>query len=134
MGFPGGASGKKSSCRSRRHKRCGFNPWVRKIPWRRKWQPTPVSMHGKSHGQRCLVGYCPWGCQESDTTEQAHVSFSFLCLKPLLSHTHHTLVSLASLYLLSKLEIFHCWIKFSEAPQITDFLLLLYFSEQFFTQ
>ena len=40
--FTGGASGKESTCQCRRHKRCGFNPWVRKIPWRRKWQPTPV--------------------------------------------------------------------------------------------
>ena len=38
-------------------KRCGFDPWVRKIPWRRKWQPTPVFLPGKSHGQRSLVGY-----------------------------------------------------------------------------
>ena len=37
----------------------GFNPWVRKIPWRRKWQPTPVFLPGKSHGQRSLVGYSP---------------------------------------------------------------------------
>ena len=134
MGFPSGASGKEASCQSRRHKRCGFNPWVRKIPWRRKWQPTPVPMPGKSHGQRCLAGCSPWGCKELDTTEQAGTSFSLLSLKPLLSHIHHTPVSLASLYLLSNLEIFHCWIKFSEAPQIIDFLLLLYFSEQFFTQ
>ena len=44
--------------------------WVEKIPWRRKWQPTPVFLPGKFHGQRCLVGYSPWGHQESDTTEQ----------------------------------------------------------------
>ena len=41
--------------------RPGFNPWVRKIPWRRKWQPTPVLLPGKSHGQRSLVGYSQWG-------------------------------------------------------------------------
>ena len=35
----------------------GFNPWVRKIPWRRKWQPIPVFLSGKSHGQRSLAGY-----------------------------------------------------------------------------
>ena len=39
------------------------------IPWRRKWQPTPVLLPGKSQGQRSLVGYSPWGCRESDTTE-----------------------------------------------------------------
>ena len=39
------------------------------IPWRRKWQPTPVLLPGKPHGQRSLVGYSPWGHKESDTTE-----------------------------------------------------------------
>ena len=38
-------------------KRRGFNPWVRKIPWRRAWQPTPVFLPGESHGQRSLAGY-----------------------------------------------------------------------------
>ena len=42
------------------------------IPWRRKWQSTPVLLPGKSHGRRSLVGYCPWGRKESDTTEQLH--------------------------------------------------------------
>ena len=42
---------------------------VRKIPWRRKWQPNPVFLPGEVHGQRNLVGYNPWGCKESDTTE-----------------------------------------------------------------
>ena len=39
----------------------GFDPWVRKIPWKRKWQPTPVSLPGSSHGQRRLAGFSPWG-------------------------------------------------------------------------
>ena len=47
----------------------GFSPWVGKILWRRKWQPTPVFLPGKSHGQRSLAGYSPWGHQESDTAE-----------------------------------------------------------------
>ena len=46
-----------------------FDPWIRKIPCRRKWQPTPVFLHGKSHRQRSLAGYHPWGCKELDTTE-----------------------------------------------------------------
>ena len=49
--------------------RRGFDPWVGKIPWRRKWQPTPVFLPGESHGQRSLTGYSPEGCKESDTTE-----------------------------------------------------------------
>ena len=47
-----------------------FDPWVGKIPWRRKWQPTAVFLPGESHGQRRLVGYGPWGCRELKVTEQ----------------------------------------------------------------
>ena len=47
-----------------------FDPWIGKIPWRRKWQPTPVFLPGESHGQRSLMGYSPRGRKESDTTEQ----------------------------------------------------------------
>ena len=49
-----------------------WETWVGKIPWKRKWQPTPVFLHGKSHGQRSLVGYNPWGSKESDMTEWLH--------------------------------------------------------------
>ena len=55
--------------------RPGFRPWVGKITWRRKWQTTPELLPGKSHGQRSLVGYSPWGRKESDTTEQLHFHF-----------------------------------------------------------
>ena len=53
-----------------------FNPWVGKIPRRRKWQSIPVLLPGKSHGQRSLVGYSPWGLKESDTTEPLHFHFT----------------------------------------------------------
>ena len=62
-------SGKESACQCKRHKRCVFDPWVSKIPWRRKWQPTPVFFPGKFHGQRSLMGYNPWGCKELDMTD-----------------------------------------------------------------
>ena len=66
-GFPSGASGKEPACQCRRH---GFSPWVGNISWRRRaWQPTPVVLPGKSHGQRSLAGYSPKGCKELDTTE-----------------------------------------------------------------
>ena len=68
--LPRWRSGEKSTCQCRRHSRHGFNPWVGKIPWRGKWQATPVFLPGKSHGQRSLMGYSPWGCTESDKTEQ----------------------------------------------------------------
>ena len=50
LGFPGGASGTEPTCQCMRHKRRGFNPWVRKIPWRRAWQPTTAFLPGESHG------------------------------------------------------------------------------------
>ena len=67
--LPWWLSVKEHTCQCRR---CRFNPWVRKIPWRRKrrkWQPTPVFLPGKFHGQKSLVGCSPRGCKESDTTE-----------------------------------------------------------------
>ena len=52
-------------------RRPGFNPWVGKIPWRRKWQPTPpVFLPGEFSGQRSLAGYSPWGCKKSHMTER----------------------------------------------------------------
>ena len=58
--------------------RPGFDPWIGKIPWRRKWEPTPVFLSEKSHGWRSLVSYSPWGCKEPDTTERLlFLSFSF---------------------------------------------------------
>ena len=65
-----GAQRLKCLCR-----RPGFDTWVRKIPWRRKWQPTPVLLPGESHGGRSMVGYSPWGHKESDTTERLHFHF-----------------------------------------------------------
>ena len=69
--LPGWLSGKEPACQCRRQKRCGFDPWLRKIPWRRKWQPIPVFLPGESHGQRSLVDYSPWGWKESDLTEHS---------------------------------------------------------------
>ena len=63
VGFGGGEGFGRGS------KRQGFDPCVGKIPYSRKWQPPPVFLPGKSHGQRSLVGYSPWGRQESDPTE-----------------------------------------------------------------
>ena len=65
LGFPGGTSGKEPTCQCRRPKRCEFDPWVRKIHWRRAWQPTPVLLPGESRGQGSLVGYSPWSHKES---------------------------------------------------------------------
>ena len=82
------------------------NPWVGKISWRRKWQPTPVFLPGKSHGWRNLVGYSPWGPKELDMTEQLH---TWLLL--LLTQYIFFLVCLLSLELNSRRrEIFVCFV------------------------
>jgi len=72
MGPPGWRSGKQSTCQYRRCKRHKFDPWVGKIPWKKKWQPTAVFLPGKSHEQRSLVACSPWSCKESDMTEHHH--------------------------------------------------------------
>ena len=78
-GFSGGSVIKNPPTNQcRRH---GFNPWIRKIPWRRKCLLTLVFLPGEFHGQRSLVGYSPWGRKESDTTEQLTRSLSLLELR-----------------------------------------------------
>ena len=76
VSFPGGSDGKSICFQCERP---GFRPWVGKIPWGGKWQPTPVLLPGKFHGWRSLVGYSPWGHRELDKTEwlQFSVSASF---------------------------------------------------------
>ena len=69
LGFLGGTSGKEPACRCRRCKRHWFGPWIGKIPWRGKWQPTPVFLPGKSCRQKSLAIYSPWGHKELDTAE-----------------------------------------------------------------
>ena len=79
-GFPG-VSGRRICQQCRRP---GYNPWVRKFPWRREWQPTPVFLPGEVHGEMSLVGYSPWGHKESNTTKR--LTHSHEC-----THTHmHT--------------------------------------------
>ena len=61
----------------RKCKRHGFDPWVGKIPWRRKWQLTRVFLPGKFHGHRSLVGCSLWGLKELDTAEHTHMPRCF---------------------------------------------------------
>ena len=68
MGVPGGTVVKNPPANAGD----GFDPWVGKIPWRRKWQPTAVFLPGESHEQRSLAGCSPWSRKESDTTELGH--------------------------------------------------------------
>ena len=77
--FPGGSVVKDLPANNRRH---GFDPWVRKILWRREWQPTPVFLPGK---KRSLVGYSPWGHKESDATKQLNNNNSEKTARPVMS-------------------------------------------------
>ena len=81
------------------YRRPRFYPWVGKIPWRRKWQPTPVSVFlpGKSHGQRSPEGYSPWGHKESDVTEATDTKrreLRTVKAGPYLLHHNHLVKSL----------------------------------------
>ena len=80
MGFPGILGVKNSPVMQETCRRQRFDPWVKNILWRRKWQPTLVLLPGKSHGHRILVGYSSWGCKDADMTEQLKTH----------THTHHT--------------------------------------------
>ena len=73
-GFPGGTSGKEPACQCRRCKRHRFDPWDRKIPWRRAWQPTLVFLSGGFQGQRNLAVYSPQRHKESDTNEATELA------------------------------------------------------------
>ena len=92
-----------------------FNPWVRKIPWRREWQPTPVFLPGEFHGQRSLAVYSPQGCKESDTTEWLNAT---------------TIITLNTIYYSCVTEYFphisiFLWIYFSHFDQTWETLSLI---------
>ena len=72
--------GKESTCNAGD---TAFDPWLRKMPWRRKQPPTPVCLPGESHGQRSLAGYSPWGRKELDRTEHSLTARSVERLAPL---------------------------------------------------
>ena len=89
-GSPGSSSGEDPTGPHRRRKRCGFHPWVGKMPCRRTWQPTPVFLPGKSHGQRSLAAYSPWGGKVGHDGSDVHSMYAFssrlwglaLCISP----------------------------------------------------
>ena len=95
--FPGGTSGKELACQCRRHKRLRFDPSVRKVPWRRAWQPTPVFLLRESQGQRSLVGYSQLGCKELDMISD-------------LAHTH---------YCCGMFKLLHCTPLTPPLPQVS---------------
>ena len=85
-GVPRWCSGKESTCQCRKHKRYRVYLWIGKIPWSRRWQPTPIFLPGKFYGQRSLAGCSIWSCKELDTTELLSTH----------THTHtHTCICIA---------------------------------------
>ena len=90
-----------------------IDPWVRKVPWRREWSPTPVFLPGEFHGQRSLAGYSPWGCRKLDTAERLTFTFTSwpliltgICsviLKLLIHNTYEILLDIGVCDLQSKL-------------------------------
>ena len=75
-GFPAGARGKEPAHQCRRHKKLGFDPWFRKVPWGREWQPTSVFLPGELHGHRSVISYRSWDHKESDMIERLTLSLS----------------------------------------------------------
>ena len=80
-GFPGGPGGKETAYQYRRHKKSEFDPWVGKIPWSRKWQPTPVFLSGKSMDRGAWQAPVLGAAKELDTTEHTHKHVvAYLCI------------------------------------------------------
>ena len=100
-GFPGGGNSKETACWCRRCKRCEFDPWVEKIPWRGKWHSTPVVLPAIFQKQRILANYNPmeWGCKESDTTELLSMSCRSKFSAPMITRLRALPVSLQQNYL-----------------------------------
>ena len=117
-------------------RRSRFDPWVGKIPWRRKWQPTPVSLPGKSQWQRSLAGYSPQGCKELDTTEQLHfLSFSESENSTLDIIKDFCIVSsqIFSGWIFKCLRVSHPWMfSFQGRKEKINFVIYFYHSNIFF--
>jgi hypothetical protein len=105
-GFPGGSEVKAFAWNAGDPR---FDPWVGKILWRRKWQPTPVFLPGKSHGGRSLVGYSPRGRKASDTTERlSDFAFTFWSLQGLYNSNVSCLRIVSGLNLLANSVTLKC--------------------------
>ena len=127
-------SGKESTCQCRKLR---FNPWVRKTPWRRKWQPTLIFLPGKSHEYRSLVGYSPCGCkragQDSATKQQQHRLKQYLQL--LSDRSEWNLMSDVNLLLktcLVEMSFVHSFsLFFFSLKAVTSVSFTLYFESKF---
>ena len=103
-----GLSGEELNCQCRKHR---FDPWVRKIPWKRKWQHTPVFLPQKSHGQRSLTGHCPWSHERGRYDLATNQQQLFILSKLLKLRVHKVFldISLQIYFLICKMEIVLLW-------------------------
>ena len=116
-------SDKESTCQCRKLR---LDPWVRKIPWKRKWQPTPVFLPGKSYGKRSLVSYSPWGCKRVKhnlMTKQQLVRFFFIAIYYSIVSTDHNLLDS---FLIDGLE--DCILIFTTAMLLYGVPMCIYWS------
>ena len=118
-GLPRWDHGKEFTCQCRR---CKLDLWVRKIPWRRKWQPNPVFLPRESYGQKSLVAHSPWGCKESNTTEHVCTHWKPVHWNSVLSGTQPELETLWHPDLVSA---------FSTPPRFSPLLKRETFKEKF---
>ena len=106
-GLPWWLSNKDSAYQCRRHV---FDPWIGKIPWRRKWKLTPVFLSGKSHRQRRLAGYNPWGHKESNTTERLTLLSSQLTKHQKQLHPSATTYAMYLEQFTTEKSVTHVWL------------------------
>ena len=111
-------------------KRPGFYLRVRKIPWRKQWQPTPVFLPGEFHRQRSLAGYSPWGHKESDTTKRLSLSHVWaLFITKLFNLQMYHKYFLLVCYLLAKFSMIFKFLILYNQLSIFSFSVFVFFSE-----
>ena len=112
-GLPRWLSDKESACQYRRHR---VSPVIRKIPWRRKCQPMPAFLPEKSHGQKSLAGYGPWGHKESDTTEVTEHSALTETYRRNCNNLRELELTLVAEYSLKKMKGLSIWVFIKKSP------------------
>ena len=128
--IPGGSrlprrlSGKEFTCQCISDRRHRFNPWVGKIPWRRNWQPPLVFLPEKSHGQRSLAKYSPWGHKELDMTE-ANENPCILIQNCVFIFINESCIS-KSIFVVQKVCVFQCLVNHAslDSTKIISFHIL----------
>ena len=114
LGLPRWLSDQESTCQCRTHRRLRFDPWVRKIPRRKKWQPTSVFLPGESHGQRSLSS-CQFSCQASLSITNSRSLLKLMYLEVVMPSNHPSVISFSSC-----LQSFPAWGSFQMSQFFTS--------------